>query len=147
MSRRWLVTTEKERTSPRRWRFISNCIVFKVQQFMYRNTAVLSSAPRRKQEGEQKKGTNPGEQSEQEQNTEIKENIRTTGRPPPDSEQVENSPCQRGFGKTKEIQETFSTGGEPPPCCAAVAPATEALEDTVVLLDRRRRKDREGHGS
>lgn len=67
MSRRWLVT-EKEETSPQRWRFISNCIVFKVQEFMYRNTAVLSSAPQRKQEGEQRKGTNPGEQSEQKQN-------------------------------------------------------------------------------
>lgn len=45
---------------------------------MYRNTAVLSSAPQRKQEGEQKKGTNPGEQSEQKQNTEIKENIKNS---------------------------------------------------------------------
>lgn len=71
-------TTEKEKTSPHRWRFISNCIVFKVQEFMYRNTAVLSSAPQRKQEGEQRKGTNPGEQSEQKQNTEIKENIKNS---------------------------------------------------------------------
>lgn len=44
---------------------------------MYRNTAVLSSAPQRKQ-GEQKKGTNLGEQSEQKQNTEIKENIKNS---------------------------------------------------------------------
>lgn len=60
--------TWKEKTSPQRWRFRSNCIGFKVQQFMYRNTAVSASAPRRKQE--QKKGTNSGEEREQKQNTE-----------------------------------------------------------------------------
>lgn len=58
----------KEETSPQRRRFRSNCIVFKVQEFMYKNPAVLASAPQRKQE--QKKGTNSGEESEQKQNTE-----------------------------------------------------------------------------
>lgn len=59
--------TWKEKRSPQRWRLTSNCIVFKVQEFMYKNTAVLASAPQRKQE--QKKGTNSGEESEQKQNT------------------------------------------------------------------------------
>lgn len=42
--------------------FVNNCIVFKVQDCMYKNTIVLASAPQRKRE--QKEGTNSGEESE-----------------------------------------------------------------------------------
>lgn len=40
-------STRKEKTSPQRLRFVNNCIVFKVQEFMYKNTVVLASAPQR----------------------------------------------------------------------------------------------------
>ena len=50
--------------SPQTFAFVNNCIVFKVQEFMYKNTVVLASAPQRKKEKkkkkEQKKGTNSG---------------------------------------------------------------------------------------
>lgn len=38
-------STRKEKTSPQRYIFVNNCIVFKVQEFMYKNTVVLASAP------------------------------------------------------------------------------------------------------
>lgn len=41
-------STRKEKTSPQRFIFLNNCIVFKVQEFMYKNTVVLASAPQRK---------------------------------------------------------------------------------------------------
>lgn len=57
-------STRKEKTSPQRFIFLNNCIVFKVQEFMYKNTVVLASAPQRKKKTEQKKGTNSGEERE-----------------------------------------------------------------------------------
>lgn len=48
--------TQKEKTNPQRFVFVNNCIVFKVQEFMYKNTVVLASAPP-KEKREQKKGT------------------------------------------------------------------------------------------
>lgn len=41
-------STQKEKTSPQRFVFVNNCIVFKVQEFMYKNTVVLASAPPKK---------------------------------------------------------------------------------------------------
>lgn len=58
----------KER-SPQRVIFVNNCIVNKVQEFMYKkNTVVLASAPRRETQREQKKGTDSGEESENHSN-------------------------------------------------------------------------------
>lgn len=42
-------SSQKEKTSPQKVVF-NNCIVFKVQEFMYKNTVVLASAPQRKEE-------------------------------------------------------------------------------------------------
>lgn len=61
-------TTWKENTSPQRV-LKATVLSLKCRKFMYKNTAVSASAPQRKQEPEQKKGTNSGEEREQKQNT------------------------------------------------------------------------------
>lgn len=65
-------STRKEKTSPQRFIFVNNCIVFKVQEFMYKNTVVLASAPQRerKRENRRKAQTLGRRVREQKQNTE-----------------------------------------------------------------------------
>lgn len=47
--------TRREKTAHRQQVcFINNCIVFKVQEFMYKNTVVLASAPQRKERKEER---------------------------------------------------------------------------------------------
>lgn len=59
----------KEKKGAHRVIFVNNCIVNKVQEFMYKkNTVVLASAPRRETQREQKKGTDSGEESENHSN-------------------------------------------------------------------------------
>lgn len=66
--------TRREKTAHRQQVcFINNCIVFKVQEFMYKNTVVLASAPQRKRE--KKKGTNSGEESEKSKIQKVTEQI------------------------------------------------------------------------
>lgn len=57
--------------------FVNNCIVFKVQEFMYKNTVVLASAPQRKKrnkkENRRKAQTLGRRVRKQKQNTERRE--------------------------------------------------------------------------
>lgn len=48
---------ESEKTEPTKISFLNNCIVFKVQNCMYKNTVVLASAPPKKRENRRKAQT------------------------------------------------------------------------------------------
>lgn len=59
----WRVTQKKKKTSPQRVVFVNNCIVFKVQEFLYKKYSCVGLSTPKKTE-EQKKGTNSGEERE-----------------------------------------------------------------------------------
>lgn len=78
----WLApggSTRKEKTSPQRFSFVNNCIVFKVQEFMYKNTVVLASAPKGKTKRTEERHKLWGRRMrEQNQNTERREEDEST---------------------------------------------------------------------
>lgn len=67
--------TQKEKTSPQTSGFVNNCIVFKVQEFMYKNTVVLASAPQRKKRTEERHKLWGGERGKKSKIQKLRERI------------------------------------------------------------------------
>lgn len=63
-------STRKEKTSAQRFIFVNNCIVFKVQEFMYKKYSCIGlSTPKNKQENRRKAQTLGRRVRKEKQNT------------------------------------------------------------------------------
>lgn len=59
------IKSDRKERSPQRVIFVNNCIVIKVQEFMYKKIQLCwPQHPKRETQREQKKGTDSGEDSE-----------------------------------------------------------------------------------